>query len=189
MFLIVGLGNPGEKYEKTRHNIGFRVLNEFARENNFPDFKFEKKINAEISEGEFIGQKIILAKPQAFMNLSGDVVRDFFIYFKLPVENLFIIHDEIDIPLGKIKISKESGAAGHKGVGSIIEKLKTNDFVRFRIGIQPQKGKPKNVEDFVLQKFNKEEERNINEVIKKSAEAVETILKDGLERTMNKYNK
>lgn len=189
MILIAGLGNPGPEFKNTRHNVGFRVIDRFTEENNFPDFRFEKKFNAEISEGQFFGQKIILAKPQSFMNLSGDVVRNLFIYFKLPAENLFIIHDEIDIPVSKIKISKESGAAGHKGVGSIIEKLKTNSFVRLRIGIQSQKGKPKNVEKFVLQKFNKEEEKILKGIIKKAVNAIEMILKEGLEKTMNEHNK
>jgi len=189
MILIAGLGNPGLEFKNTRHNVGFRVLDEFVRGNNFPDFRFEKKFNAEVSEGQFSEQKIILAKPQSFMNLSGDVVRDFFTYFNLPVENLFIIHDEIDIPFSKIKISKESGAAGHKGVESIIEKLKTKDFVRFRIGTQPQKGKPKNIEKFVLQKFTKEEEKVIKGVIEKTVEAIEFFLKNGLEKTMSEFNK
>ncbi len=188
MILIVGLGNPGPEFKNTRHNVGFRVLDEFVKGKNFSDFRFEKKFNAEVSEGQFSGQKIILAKPQSFMNLSGDVVKDFFIYFKLLVENLFIVHDEIDIPFSGIKISKESGAAGHKGVGSIIEKLKTKDFVRFRIGIQPKKGKPKNVEKFVLQKFNKEEDKILREAIEKAVNAIEMILEEGLEKTMTAFN-
>ncbi len=205
MILIVGLGNPGEKYEKTRHNIGFRAVDEIAANFQFPLiagqlqgggkrrlvclFKFQKIFNAQISKGEISGKETILAKPQTFMNLSGKSVKILTKTYNLEPENIIIVHDDIDLPLGKIKIATGRGAAGHKGVESIIKALGTKNFVRFRIGILPKSGKPKNPEKFVLQNFNKEEEKIINEVIKKSAEAVETILKEGLEKTMNKYNK
>jgi len=193
MILIVGLGNPGKKFQKTRHNLGFRVIDEFFIKNrdvhNFSDFKFEKKFQALIAEGKFNNKKIILAKPQAFMNLSGKGAKLLISFYKLPTDNLWIIHDDIDIPLGKIRIVKGRGAAGHRGIESIIRGLKTKDFVRFRIGIQPKSGKPKNIEKFVLQKFKKEEEKIVKKVINETIEVIDFSLKKGLEKAMNEFNK
>jgi len=160
MMIITGLGNPGEKYKNTRHNIGFQVLDEFAKENNFPEFKLQKKSNALISQKD----NIILAKPQTFMNQSGKSVKK----LKRPGSLLCIVHDDIDLPLGKIKIVKGRGSAGHKGVESIIKELSSKDFFRLRIGIQPKTGKPRNVEKFVLQNLTKQEEKIIKQAIKKS---------------------
>lgn len=189
MVLIVGLGNPGRKYQETRHNIGFQVVDEFLKENNFPRFKFAKKFNAEISEGIFNNKKILLAKPQTFMNLSGQAVKTLISFYKITRPVLVAVHDDMDIPFGKIRISKGRGAAGHKGVESIIKAINSKNFIRFRIGIQPKTGKPKNPEKFVLQKFNKGEEKIVKEVIKKTTEAIEMALKDGLEKAMSKFNK
>jgi len=189
MVLIVGLGNPGRKYQETRHNIGFQVVDEFLKENNFPKFKFAKKFNAEISEGILGGEKILLAKPQTFMNLSGKSVKTLMSFYKITRPGRVVIHDDIDIPLGEIRIVKNRGAAGHKGIESIIKELKNKNFIRFRIGICPKSGKPKNIEWFVLQKFKKEEEKIVKEVIKKTVEAIEMTLKERVEKTMNKFNK
>jgi len=188
MIFIVGLGNPGRKYQETRHNIGFQVIDEFLKENNFPKFKFAKKFNVEISEGILNKKKVLLVKPQTFMNLSGESVKPLINFYKITRPGLVVIHDDIDIPLGKIRIVKNRGAAGHKGIESIIKELGTKNFVRFRIGICPKTGKPKNPEDFVLKKFNKDEEKIVKEVIKKTVEAIEMALKDGLEKAMNKFN-
>ena len=207
MHLIIGLGNPGRKYQETRHNIGFQVVDEFLKENNFPRFKFAKKFNAEISEGILGGEKILLAKPQTFMNLSGKSVKPLIDFYKITPPGRVVIHDDIDILLGEIRIAKNRGAAGHKGIESIIKESKNKNFIRFRIGICPKTGKPKNIEKFVLQKpreakpseagdetksqrpFNKDEEKIVREVIKKSAEAIEILLREGLEKAMNKFNK
>ena len=152
MFLIVGLGNPGEKYEKTWHNAGFLAIDVFLGKNSFPEFKLSKKFKAELSEGFLDKDKIILAKPQTFMNNSGQSVKLLIRNWKIKPDNLLVIHDDIDLPLGKIRVAKGRGSAGHKGVESIIKELKTKDFIRFRVGICPKTGKPKNVEKFVLQK-------------------------------------
>ncbi len=189
MILIVGLGNPGEKYEKTRHNLGFRVVDEFQRRNNFAKLKFLKKSQAEISEGILDNKKMILAKPQAFMNLSGKSIKILTKSCELEAKNLIVVHDDIDLPLGKTRISIGRGAAGHKGVESIIKILGTKNFIRFRLGVCSKTNKPKNPEKFVLQKFTKNEEKIVKEVIKKTAEAIGFFLKEGLERTMNKFNK
>jgi len=192
MILIVGLGNPGKKFEKTRHNIGFRIVDEFAKKNNFPRFKLSKKFLAEISEEILVGEKIILTKPQTFMNESGKAVKLLTKTYHLKSNALIVIHDDIDLTLGKVRIVKNRGSAGHKGVQSIIDKLNTKEFVRFRIGINPSSTfhvAVKNVENFVLQKFNKEEEKIVKEVIKKTVEAIECSLKLGPEKAMQKFNK
>jgi PTH1 family peptidyl-tRNA hydrolase len=134
MILIVGLGNPGIKYKRTRHNIGFRALDEFQKENDFPDFKFSKKFNALISKKDIGKKKIILAKPQTFMNKSGQAVKKITTYHSLPTINLVIVHDDIDLPLGKIRIVKKRGSAGHKGIESIIKELgRKNSHGRIRV--------------------------------------------------------
>jgi len=189
MILIVGLGNPGKKYQLTRHNIGSRAVDEIATNFQFPIFNFQSIFNAKISKGTFKGKNIILAKPQTFMNLSGKSVKTLISFYKITRTGLVVIHDDIDLPLGKIKIVKNRGAAGHKGVESIVKVINSKNFVRFRIGILPKTGKPKNPENFVLQKFNKDEEKTVKEVIKKTAEAIEFSLKTGLEKAMSKYNK
>ncbi len=202
MIIIVGLGNPGKKYEKTRHNLGFRIVDQFQRENNFPKFEFKKEFCSLISEGKFNNEKIILAKPQTFINLSGKAIKFLILSHSLKkltinamasivryLGNLWVVHDDIDLPLGKIRISIGRGSAGHKGVESIIKELKTKNFIRFRVGIHSKTGKPKNVESFVLQKFNKEEKRIVKEVIEKTVRAIEVVIKEGLEKAMSRYNK
>jgi len=188
MILIVGLGNPGRKYQKARHNIGFRVLDEFQRGNDFPCFRLSKKFNSLISEGEIGGKKILLAKPQTFMNKSGLAVKSFICnktamaVIVQQLENLWVVHDDIDLPLGKIRISKGRGSAGHKGVESIIKEIGTKNFVRFRIGIKPNSKvkienaklqfKIQNVEDFVLKKFTKDEEKVVKKIIQQTCQAL-----------------
>ena len=190
MILIVGLGNLGKKFEKTRHSLGFRIIDEFARKNKFLDFKLEKKFLAEISQGKIENKKIILAKPQTFMNNSGQSVKLLTKPYALDPKNLIIVHDDIDLHLGKIKIVKNRGAAGHKGVQSIIDELGTKDFIRFRIGIKPKPYTldPKTLDMFVLQKFNKEEEKILKELIKKTCQAIEMAVKEGIEKAMQKLN-
>ena len=185
---ILGLGNPGEKYKNTRHNIGFRIIDEFKGKNNFPEFKLSKKFYSLISENISNDEKIILAKPQTFMNLSGETVQTLTSFYKIKTKDIIIIHDDIDLPLGKIRISKGRGSAGHKGIESIISKIGSNNFTRIRIGVCAQKEKPKNPERFVIQKFSKKEEAILKKVIKKANEAIETLIKEGLETAMNKYN-
>ncbi|MFH1036819.1 MAG: aminoacyl-tRNA hydrolase [Patescibacteria group bacterium] len=189
MILIAGLGNPDKKYANTRHNVGFRAIDEFRGKNAFPGFKLNKKFIAEISESSFSGKKVILVKPQTFMNESGKAVRKSIENWKLEIGNLVVIHDDIDLPIGKIKIVKSRGSAGHKGVESIVRYLKNNDFVRIRIGIQPKTGKPKKPESFVLQKFSKDEEKILKEVFEKTSEAIGFLIKNGLNEAMNEFNK
>ena len=186
--IIVGLGNPGNKYRNTRHNIGFRIVDEFAKENNFPKFKLSKKFNSLTSENIFNDKKVILAKPQTFMNQSGKAAASLISFYKIEGLNFIVFHDDIDLLLGKFKIVKNRGSAGHKGVESIIKKIGNKDFTRFRIGVQPKKGKPKNAEKFVLQKFTKAEEKAIEKVIKAISKTTEFLITEGLEKTMNQCN-
>ncbi len=194
VIIIIGLGNPGKKYTHTRHNIGFRVINKFKEINNFPDFKLSKKFNSLFSEGFINSKKIILAKPQTFMNNSGRAVKALTNFYKSTRSglaerpNLVVIHDDIDLPLGKIKIAENRGAAGHKGVESIIKEIGAKDFIRIRIGIQHKKEKPRNIEQFVLQKFRKEEKKLIKKIIENTVKAIGLTLKKGIEKAMSEYN-
>lgn len=160
MKLIVGLGNPSKQYEDTRHNAGFVVLDEIRKSLTFPEFQSNKKFNAEISEGVVDGEKIILAKPQTFMNLSGQSVQSILSFFKMSSEDLTVIHDDLDIELGAFKISTDSSAAGHNGVQSIFDTLGTQKIKRIRIGIEGAEKKKERIMagvDFVLQSFSIEE--------------------------------
>jgi len=192
MILVVGLGNLGKKFEKTRHNFGFQIIEEMKKKDNFSDFKLLKKFKAGISQGKIDNQKVILAKPQTFMNNSGQAIKLLVTNYSLLVTNLWVVHDDIDLPLGEIKISKGRGSAGHKGVQSIIDELGTKDFVRFRVGIRSKNNKQRtinNIEEFVLLKFNKEEEKILKKVIKETCQAIEMALKENLENAMSKFNK
>lgn len=178
--IIIGLGNPGKKFEKTRHNVGFMALDKFAKENNFSDFELQKKTDSLVSEFE----NTILVKPQTFMNESGKAVKK--ISDNIDTKNLIIIHDDVDLPAGKIKIVKERGSAGHKGVESIIKSIGNENLIRIRIGISP--GKNTEAKKIVLKNFLTEEQEKISEAIKNSSEALKMIIDEGLEKAMNKYN-
>jgi len=194
MKLIIGLGNPGEKYIKTRHNIGFRIVDELAEKLEIGNWKLEIKFKALISEGIFNNEKVLLAKPQTFMNLSGQAVKGLSIYYKINPQNIWIIHDDIDLPLGTFKISQNISSAGHKGVQSTIDNLGAKDFVRFRVGIKPDiryqvsDVRKLNTERFVLEKFTKDEEKIIKQTVKKTTNALLVALEDGVEKAMNEYN-
>lgn len=174
----MGLGNPGDQFHNTRHNAGFEVLDFFAKKNNFPEFTLSKKYKSLVSENE----DILLIKPQTFMNESGSAVSN----FKSKISNLIVVHDDIDMPLGKIKFSINSSSGGHKGVLSIINSLGTQDFVRLKIGIATGDHK---AEDVVLKKFAPEEKEILNGVIEKSSKALQYFIENGPEKTMNEYNK
>jgi PTH1 family peptidyl-tRNA hydrolase len=178
MIIIVGLGNPGEQYKNTRHNVGFMAIDAFAEKNNFPEFKLQKKSNALISEKN----SVLLAKPQTFMNESGKSAKKLW----TKSDTLIVIHDDIDLPLGKIKIVKDRGSAGHKGVESIIQSIGNDGLIRIRIGIAGQK----DVEamEVVLKKFSEEEQKIINETIQRVVGALDMFATDGLEKTMNEFN-
>ena len=174
MFLIVGLGNPGIKYNNTRHNIGFRIIDALAKENNFPEFKLSKKHNSLISENIIDDKKIMLVKPQTFMNNSGKAIQSIIDYLSLTFDNLLVVHDDIDIEIGEIKISKNSRSAGHKGVQSIIDEIGTKDFARLRMGIKPitENQRAIETEKFVLEKLNQNEEKILANIIAQSRDQI-----------------
>lgn len=188
MILIIGLGNPGKKYENTRHNVGFRVVDEFAKKNNFSNWKRSKKINCLYTKESIVNKEIELVKPLTYMNDSGKAVKCVAKKRNLSAENIFIVHDDIDLFLGKIRISVGKSSAGHKGVQSIIDELGTRNFVRFRIGIKPKIGKPKSPEKFVLKNFSKDEEKIIRKIIEKVVEAIEVVLIQGSQIAMTRFN-
>ena len=159
--IIIGLGNPGAKYRETRHNAGFVAVDHIAETYDFPEFILSKKHNALLSEGVIGDKSVILSKPQTFMNNSGKAVQS----LTKQDKDFIIIHDDIDIALGKIKTTNSSRSAGHNGVKDIIQVLGTKDFKRIRIGIQPEMGKPEDTEVFVLQKFTPKEQRFLKETI------------------------
>ena len=180
MVIIIGLGNPGEKFKNTRHNVGFMAVDSFAEKNDFPEFKLQKKSNALVSEKD----NVLLAKPQTFMNESGKSVKEL---AKNKNSDVIVIHDDIDLPIGKMKIIKERGSAGHKGVESIIKSIGNDGLIRFRIGIAGNKDVK--AMKIVLKKFSGEEQKIIDQTIKKTTNALDSFVKDGLEKTMNEYNK
>lgn len=192
MILIIGLGNPGKKYELSRHNLGFLVLDRFSRKNLF-EFKSSKKFKSKISKGYFGKKRIILIKPQTFMNNSGKAVKSLATNYKRQTTNIWVIHDDIDLPLGKMKIVKNRGAGGHKGVQSIINEMKTKNFVRFRLGINPRyktmkKWSDEAMKKFVLKKFTKTEKGIVKKVVENCVKALEITLKEELEKAMNEFN-
>lgn len=200
MILIVGLGNPGKKYEGTRHNIGKEIVKKIALIFDFPKFKINKNLKAETTKTIIDGHEIILALPTTYMNESGQAVKLLATGIEQPESNLWVVHDDIDLPLGKIRICKNHSAAGHKGVQSIINNLGTQNFVRFRFGIHPQINADINVSQrksaikankvsvYVLQKFNKNEQKAVKKNIRLATEILEFAIKNGVEKAMNKYN-
>lgn len=170
MKLIIGLGNPGKQYEKTRHNAGFIMIEELVKAFGLPNFHLEKKFNAEISEGQRSGEKIILAKPETFMNRSGQSARAIMDFYKIPIEDIAVIHDDLDINLGAYKISLDSSAGGHNGIQSIIDTIGTQKFKRIRIGIEGAEKKKDRLmsgSDFVLQNFSDKEMDSIKKLTQK----------------------
>ncbi len=182
MTLIIGLGNPGENFDSTPHNVGFDVIEAFVKENGFSEFKLQKKSEALISSGVINGTKIIVAKPQTFMNNSGKTAKS--LVGKNKEQEVIVVHDDIDLAFGRIKISKNRGSAGHKGVESIIEAIGNENFVRVRIGVMPAEGKPKEPEKFVLKKIEIPEN-----VILKASGIVKLIAINGLEKAMDEINR
>jgi PTH1 family peptidyl-tRNA hydrolase len=193
MKLIVGLGNPGRIYARNRHNIGFMCVRHFAKTQGI---RFDKKQGqARIGTGEVAGNKLIVARPQTHMNLSGESVIRLVNKFNISLKDIIVIHDDLDLPLGKIRLSQGSGSGGHKGVDSIITHLGSLDFPRLRVGI----GRPPIIEGsaedreaevvaYVLNDFTLEERKTITQVIPKVSEAILNLLSEGLTAAMNKYN-
>lgn len=185
MLLVVGLGNPGKEYAATRHNVGFMVVDLLAGELGIQVEK--NKFKALIGEG-FVGtEKVILAKPQTYMNLSGESVLDIVNFYKIPPARVVVIVDDLDLPAGKVRLRMKGGSGGHNGLKSIIYQLQTEEFPRLRVGI----GKPapeRQTVGYVLGKFSDEEKELMLEAVRKSVRAVAEIIESGVERAMNRIN-
>jgi len=185
IYLVVGLGNPGREYRNTRHNMGFLAVDALIQKLGFSRSKVQNK--AIINTGSLQGQKVILAKPQTYMNLSGQAVSGLVNFYKIPLNHLLVINDDVDIPFGTIRIRPGGGSAGQKGVGSIIEKLGTQEFARMRLGVGRPPGQM-STPDYVLQQFSKDEEEFLRNFLDKADLAVEEFILNGLDAAMNKFN-
>ena len=182
--LIIGLGNPGKRYESTRHNIGFMALDALAAQLEI-ELK-QKSFNALWGKGTIAGNNVLLAEPQTFMNLSGTAVRQLQSFFKTDISNLIVIHDDLDLPFGAVRLKTGGGTAGHKGLASIESNLGTSEFARVRLGI----GKPvdkSRIESYVLEPFQKEEKIVLPELIQWAADASAEIVLNGLQKAISKY--
>lgn len=184
MYMIAGLGNPGKRYENTRHNIGFIALDLLAERN---DIKINKiKHKALVGEGRISGQKVLLIKPQTYMNLSGQSIREVMEYYKEEIDHLIVIYDDIDIPVGTVRIRKKGSAGTHNGMRSIVYDLKSDQFPRIRIGMgSSHKG---DLRDFVIGGFSKEEKEPLEEAVRRAVLAAECIVEKGIDKAMNEYN-
>jgi len=186
MKLIFGLGNPGKRFEDTRHNIGFRIIDKLA-ELLYIDVR--KRGHASLfGPGNVEGEKVILAKPLAYMNKSGHAVSSFLGYYRVLPEDLLIIYDDADLEIGCLRIRSRGGAGGHRGIESIISCLGREDFPRLRIGIKG-KGRNSQLADYVLKKFDEEERTIVDRVVAEAAEAVQCLIKEGIANAMNRYNR
>lgn len=185
MYLIVGLGNPGEKYTYTRHNVGFLSIDYISQKHNIEVKKIKHK--AVIGEGNIAGDKVILAKPQTFMNLSGESIKEIVSFYKIPYENILIIYDDISMPIGSLRIREKGSAGGHNGIKSIIQHLSTDVFPRLKIGISA-KPEEYDLADYVLGKFSKAEQETMFEAFEKVNCAVVEFIKNDVKSAMNKYN-
>jgi PTH1 family peptidyl-tRNA hydrolase len=187
-FLIVGLGNPGEEYESTPHNLGFLVIDRLAESHAI---RVRRKENTSfVGLGETGGKHVALAKPQTYMNLSGPAVAGLLERYELKPDRLIVVYDELDLPWGSMRIRMKGSAAGHKGVKSLIGSLGTNEFVRVRLGVWPtRQSGGRDGAGFVLAPFKRAQKQEVEEVVVRAAEAVESILAEGAAQAMTKYNR
>lgn len=184
-FLIIGLGNPGAEYRQNRHNIGFMVIDQLAQVLSIPLQRV--KFKAITGTGKFEGRRVILAKPQTYMNASGESVGALSRYFKVPLNQLMVVHDDLDIPFGSLRIRPMGGTSGQKGMKSIVEKLGSQDFPRMRIGIGRPPGRM-DPADYVLQNFKNDELATRDEVLDSATAAIKLFILEGLDRAMNTFN-
>ena len=183
MYVVVGLGNPGKKYEKTRHNVGFDVIDILAKEYNISVTKIKHK--ALIGEGRVGTEKVLLVKPQTYMNLSGESLRAIMDFYKLSNEDVLVLYDDISLEVGRIRIREKGSAGGHNGIKSIIAHLGSDIFSRIKIGV----GQPKSdLVNHVLGKFSKEEREVLEETLKAVVDSVEVIIKTDTKEAMNRFN-
>jgi len=185
LIVIAGLGNPGGKYSNSKHNIGFITVDQLAERHGIRISKLKNK--ALIGEGKIAGKKVMLVKPQTYMNESGRSVRDIVNYYNVDMQNLYVIYDDVDLPMGSLRIRKQGSAGSHNGMKNIIYLLGKDDFPRFRIGIGADHERIP-LRDYVLSGFDKEDLHDIRNAVIRCVDAIETALSDGLEAAMLKYN-
>jgi PTH1 family peptidyl-tRNA hydrolase len=182
--LVAGLGNPGPEYARTRHNVGFMAVDELARRHGG---SFRGKFSGELAEARIDGRRVALLKPQTFMNVSGRSVGAALRFFKLPPERLLVVHDEVDLELGRLQARAGGGLAGHNGLRSVGQELGTQEFLRLRVGVgRPERGDPRPVADWVLSPFD--EHVDVDAVVARAADAVETVARDGLDAAQQVFN-
>lgn len=181
MKVIVGLGNPGNEYQNTRHNVGFMVLDNYLN-----DSDWKEKFNSLYLEKRINGEKVIFVKPLTFMNLSGDSVVQFINYYDVKLDDLLVIHDDLDLPFSSYKLKKNSSAGGHNGIKSIINRLNSQDFLRLKIGVSNDKSI--DTKDYVLGKFSKKEKEELSLLQRTFNEIIESFVINGIDKTMNIYN-
>ena len=184
MYVIAGLGNPGRQYEKTRHNMGFLVVDEFAAAHGIDVRRIKHK--ALIGEGRIAGEKILLVKPQTYMNLSGESLREVMSYYDVPMENLIVVYDDMDLETGTLRIRKKGSSGSHNGMKSVIYQLQSDEFPRIRIGIGSTSGDE--WKDYVTGQVTEKEAGILAETIRNAAAALECILTDGIDIAMNRFN-
>lgn len=187
MIIIAGLGNPGTEYEGTRHNIGFTVVDELQRQFG-SDFLFKKNFKAEISEARMGREKVLLVKPQTYMNLSGEAIVPLLRFYKLDADDLLVICDDLDMPVGRVKVVRKGSAGGNNGLKSIIQHLGTNEFPRLKLGIGRPVHPGQSPSQYVLQKFSKEQNPIVDDVMRVAIQASETFVNQGLQEAMNLHN-
>ncbi|MBN3032837.1 MAG: aminoacyl-tRNA hydrolase [Candidatus Saganbacteria bacterium] len=185
MYLIVGLGNPGEEYENTRHNLGFRVVNELAARLGLKSLRSKHK--SFVGESEIAGHKVILAEPQTFMNDSGAAVRGLLSWYRIDLKKLIVIYDDVDLEVGRVRVREQGSAGGHHGVESVIASLGTSEFIRVRLGIG-RESLTGDVADYVLQNIPPAQREALEAAIVTAADAVIAIITDGLSAAMNRFN-
>ena len=185
-WLLVCLGNPGDQYENTRHNVGFMVADELAERHNVPvqRLKFRALTNT-ITVGD---QKVLLMKPVTYMNLSGEAVHEAAAFYKIPPEHVLVISDEVSLAPGKIRVRRSGSAGGHNGLKNIIAHLGTDQFPRIRLGVGQKPHPDYDMADWVLGKFQGEDKKAVEEAVKKAADAAECLIREGVDKAMNQYN-
>lgn len=184
MYVIAGLGNPGKQYEKTRHNMGFLVIDNLAEKCGINVNKLKHR--ALTGTGRIGGEKVLLVKPQTYMNLSGESLREIVNYYDVDVHNLIVIYDDLDLEIGSLRIRKKGSAGSHNGMKSVIYQLVSDDFPRIRIGIGSADSR--DWKDFVTGRISSEEENELRKTVDKAADAVISIIEEGIDKAMNKFN-
>lgn len=185
-WLVVGLGNIGDKYEGTRHNVGFRVADELAERAGVPVRKL--KFRALTNTAQVGGVQVLLMKPATYMNLSGEAVRQAADFYKLPPARVLVISDDVSLPVGKLRVRREGSAGGHNGLKSIIQHLGGDQFPRIKIGVGEKPHPDYDMADWVLGRFSGEDRKCIDDAVKRAADAVECLLREGFDRAMSKFN-